>query len=176
MEKQKSAFSTALKYAIIFALIGFIWGIFVYVAHLYLNSWYQWVGLVILLVGIIMVVRERRNKDLGGFINFGQAFSVGFIFSMLSGVIGILGNLLMTQVIATDMMPEILKYTEQKMVDKGMSDDQIAIAMKYTEMFTTPLMQAIIGIVFTAIFGAILSLIIAAVFKKENANLQAPQA
>jgi drug/metabolite transporter (DMT)-like permease len=176
MEKKKSVFSTALKYAIIVGLIGFIWGIIVYAAHLYLNSWYQWIGVGFMFIGLIFVVRERRDKDLGGFITFGQAFNVGFMFCMLLGVISILGNILLTQVIATDMMPEIMKYTEQKMVDKGMSDDQIAIAMKYTRMFTTPLMQAVIGILFTAILGAILSLITAAIFKKENPNLQAPQA
>ena len=176
MEKQKSAFSTALKYAIIFGLIGFIWGILVYVAHLYLNSWIQWVGVLMMFIGLILVVRERRDKDLGGFITFGQAFSVGFIFCMILGLISILTNLLMMQLIAPDMMGEIMKYSEQKMVDKGMSDDQIAMAMKYTKMFTKPLVQAIWIIVFTAIFGAILALITAAIFKKDNPNLQAPTA
>ena len=65
MEKTKSAFNTALKYAIIFGLIGFIWGIIVYAAHLYLESWVQWVGLVLMLVGLIAVVRERKNKTSG---------------------------------------------------------------------------------------------------------------
>ncbi len=176
MEKTKSAFNTALKYAIIFGLIGFIWGVIVYAAHLYLESWVQWVGLVLMLVGLIAVVRERKNKDLGGYITFGQAFSVGFVFCMLLAGISVITNLLMTQVIAPDMMAEVLKYSEQKMIDKGMSDEQIQMAMKYTKMFTTPLMQAVWIIVVTAFFGAILSLIVAAIFKKENPNLQSPRA
>jgi hypothetical protein len=67
-----------------------------------------------MLVGLIAVVRERKNKDLGGYITFGQAFSVGFVFCMLLAGISVITNLLMTQVIAPDMMGEVLKYTEQK--------------------------------------------------------------
>ena len=74
------------------------------------------------------------------------------------------------------MMTEIMKYSEQKMVDKGMTDDQIAMGMKFTEKMMAPGAQAIIIILFTAFFGAILALIVAAIFKKENPNLQTPQA
>ena len=176
MEKTKSAFSTALKYAIIVGLASFIWGLVIYLTHMYLNSWIQWVGLVILLIGLILVVRERRDKDLGGFITFGQAFSVGFLFCMLLSVFSVVSNLLMTRLIAPDMMTEIMKYSEQKMVDKGMTDDQIAMGMKFTEKMMAPGAQAIIIILFTAFFGAILALIVAAIFKKENPNLQTPQA
>jgi drug/metabolite transporter (DMT)-like permease len=174
MEPKKSALSTALKYAIITALASFIFSIIIYATHMYLNSWIQWIGLVILLVGLIFVVRERRDKDLNGYITFGEAFSIGFLFCMVLSVFSVLINLLMTQVIAPDMMAEILKNTEQQMIDKGMPDDQIEMAMKYTRMFTTPMAQAIVGIIFTAFFGAILSLIVAAIFKKNNPNLQPP--
>jgi len=176
MEKTKSAFSTALKYAIIFGLIGFIWGIIVYAAHLYLNSWYQWIGTLIMLIGLVLVVKERRDKDLRGFISFGQAFSIGFLFCMLIAGIGIITNLLMTQLIAPDMMGEIMKYTEQKMIDRGMRDEQIQMAMKWTKTMMTPVAQSIIIILFTAIIGAILSLIVAAIMRKENPNLQTPTA
>jgi drug/metabolite transporter (DMT)-like permease len=174
MEPKKSAFSTALKYAIITALASFIFSLVIYLTHMYLNSWIQWVGLVILFIGLIFVVRERRDKDLNGYITFGEAFSAGFVFCMILAVLGVLTNLLMTQVIATDMMPEILKNAEQQMIDRGMPDDQIQIAMKYTKMFTTPMAQVIIGILFTAFFGAIFSLIVAAIFRKNNPSLQPP--
>jgi hypothetical protein len=174
MEPKKSALSTALKYAIITALASFIFSIIIYATHMYLNSWIQWVGLVILLVGLIFTVKERRDKDLNGYITFGEAFNVGFIFCMILAVLSVLLNLLMTLVIAPDMMAEILKNAEQQMIDRGMTDEQIQMAMKYTRMFTTPVAQMIVGILFTAFFGAILSLIVAAIFKKNNPNLQPP--
>jgi len=174
MEPKKSALSTALKYAVITALASFIFSIIIYVTHMYLNSWIQWLGLVILIVGLIFVVRERRDKDLNGYITFGEAFNVGFVFCMILAVFSVLMNLLMTQVIAPDMMPEIIKNAEQQMIDKGMSDDQIQLGMKYTKMFTTPLAQVIGGLLFTAFFGAIFSLIVAAIFKKNNPQLQPP--
>src|ERR1043165_8321195 len=167
-QPKKSVFSTALKYAIITALASFIFSIVVYATHMYLNSWIQWIGLLILLVGLVFVVKERRDKDLSGYITFGEAFNVGFLFCMILAVFSVLMNLLMTQVIAPDMMTEIINNAQQKMIDKGMTDEQIDIAMKYTKMFTSPVAQVIIGILFTAFFGAILSLIVAAIFKKNN--------
>ncbi len=174
METKKSPFGVAMKYAVITALASFIFSIIIYVTHMYLNSWIQWVGLIILLVGLVFAVRERRDKELGGYITFGEAFVAGFLFCMILAVFSVLMNLLMTQVIAPDMMTEILKNTEQKLLDGGMSDEQVEMAMKYTKMFTTPTAQVIFGLLFTAFFGAILSLIVAAIFKKNNPNLQAP--
>jgi hypothetical protein len=57
------------------------------------------------------------------------------------------------------------------MIDKGMSDDQIQMAMKYTKMFTTPLMQAVWIIVVTAFFGAILSLYRCSIFSRKKIQI-----
>ncbi len=175
MEPQKSAFSTALKYAIITTLAGFIFAIIMYVTNLYLNQAVSWLQYAILLAGIIFTVKDRRDKDLGGYISFGQAFSVAFLFIILMAVMSVVTTYIMMNFIAPDMVDQILKSTEQKMIDKGMSDDQISVAMGYTKKFMTPVWMSVWVIVGTAIMGSILSLIVAAIFRKENKELQQPQ-
>jgi hypothetical protein len=175
MEAQKSAFGTALKYAIITALAMFIFSIVLYITNMYLNQGLNWLSWVIMLAGLIFAVKDRRDKDLAGFISFGEAFKTGFIFCLLTGAIGAVFSFIKMNFIAPDMLGEILKKAETDMINKGLPDDQIKIAMGWTRRFTTPLMIAVFSVVGSAFFGAILSLIVAAIFKKDNQQLQQPQ-
>ena len=175
MEPKKSAFSTALKYAIITALAMFIFSIILYITNLYLNQSLSWISYLIMLAGLVFAVKDRRDKDLGGFISFGEAFKTGFLFCIITGAVGAVFSVIMMNFIAPDMIGEILKKAENDMIAKGLPDEQIKIAMEWTRKFTTPLMIAIWSIVGSAVFGAILSLIVAAIFKKDNQQLQQPQ-
>jgi hypothetical protein len=175
MEKPKSAFGVAVKYAIITALAMFIFSLLVYLMNLYTSNWVNWLGYLILFAGLIFVVKERRDKELGGYITFGQAWSTGFLFCIITGLIGVVTSYLLMNVIAPEMIDEILRVSEQRMIDKGMPEEQIDVAMEWTRKFVTPTWFAIWGVVMTAIFGAILSLIVAGIFKRENPNLP-PQA
>lgn len=174
METQRSAFSTALKYAIITAVAMFIFSIIMYITGMYLNSSMNWLSYVIMLAGLVFAVKDRRDKDLGGFISFGEGFKTGFIFCIITGAIGIVFSLIMMNFIAPDMIDEILKKAETDMINKGLPDSQIQIAMEWTRKFTSPMWIAIWSLVGSAFIGSILSLIVAAIFKKDNQQLQQP--
>ncbi len=122
MEPRKSAFSTALKYAVITALAAFIFSVLLYVTNLYLNQTLNWLVYVILIAGLIFTVKDRRDKDLGGFITFGEAFIAGFLFCILFAVLSAISSYIMMQFIAPEMVAEIFIQTEQNLIDKGMSD------------------------------------------------------
>ncbi len=175
MQPHKSALSTASKYAIITALAMFIFSIILYLTNMYLNQSISWLSYAIMLAGLIFAVKDRRDKDLEGYISFGEAFKTGFLFCIVTGAIGTVFSLLMMKFIAPEMITEILKKAESDMINNGMPDEQIKMAMEYTRRFTTPIWIAIWGLVGSAVIGAILSLIVAAVFKKESNQLQQPQ-
>src|SRR4030095_2135044 len=175
METEKSAMSTAFKYAIITALAIFILSIILYITNLYLNQSASYISYLVLLVGLVFAVKNRRDKDLGGYITYGEAFKTGFLFSVITTIIVTVFSFIMMQFIATDMIDNILKTTEQRMIDKGMTDDQVTMAMNFTRRLMTPGWLALIGVVFFTLVGLVLSLIVAAVFKKERQQLQQPQ-
>ncbi|MBS1659170.1 MAG: DUF4199 domain-containing protein [Chitinophagales bacterium] len=175
MEKNKSSWGVVFKYAIITALASFIFSLLVYLMNLYTSNWINYLAYVILFAGLIFAVKEHRDKNLGGFITFGQAFGTGFLFCIITGLIGVVTGYILMHYIAPDMVDEIMKVTEQRMVEKGMSEDQVSVAMEWTRKFMTPTWFAIWSVIMTAIFGAILSLIVAAIFKRVNPNAP-PQA
>jgi hypothetical protein len=69
------------------------------------------------------------------------------------------------------MVGESLKQAEQNMIDKGMSDDQIQLAMTWTKQFMSPVWMTVWAMLGTAFFGCILSLIVAAIFRRDDPNL-----
>ena len=175
METQRSAFSTALKYAIITALAMFIFSIIMYITGMYLNNGMNWITYIIMLAGLVFAVKDRRDKDLGGFISFGEGFKTGFVFCLLTGAMGAVFGLIMMNFIAPDMVDEILNKAEADMINKGVPDSQIEVAMEWTRKFMTPVWMVVWTLVMSALVGAILSLIVAAIFKKDNQQLRQPQ-
>lgn len=175
METQKSAFSTALKYAIITALAMFIFSIILYITGMYLNNGMNWISYIIMLAGLVFAVKDRRDKDLGGFISFGEGFKTGFVFCLLTGVMGAIFGLILMKFIAPDMIDEVLKKAETDMINQGMPDSQIEMAMDWTRKLMTPVWFSVISLVMSALIGAVLSLIVAAIFKKDNQQLRQPQ-
>lgn len=175
MQPQRSAFGTAIKYAIITALAMFIFSIITYATKLYLNQAVSWLNYVIVLAGLIFAVKDRRDKDLNGYITYGQAFSTGFLFCILVGVFAAISTYLMTAFIAPDMVAEMSKMQEQKLVEKGLDDQTVSKAMEMTNKFMTPGVISGFVLFFVVLIGTVLTLIVAAIFKRENNQLQQPQ-
>lgn len=167
MEKKPSLFLLTLKYALVIGLVSFIWGIITYITGWYTQNWVNYVGYIILIAGVLMVISYRRNRQLGGYITMGEAFSTGCLFSLLYGVIGVIGFLVTIQFIAPDMIGEILKVAEEQMIERGMSDSDIEVAMEWTRKFVTPLWMSITVVVFSLVVGGIVSFL-ASLFMKRT--------
>jgi hypothetical protein len=70
------------------------------------------------------------------------------------------------------MIKKILDQTEENMVKKGMSDEQIELALKYSAKFMQPLWMAIMSIVMYTFWGTIISLIVGIFTKKEDPSFE----
>ncbi len=66
------------------------------------------------------------------------------------------------------MIQRILDSTQQNLVEKGMSDDQIEMAMDYTRTFMTPIWLFTFSVLGTTLMGFIFSLFISIFMKKEE--------
>jgi hypothetical protein len=174
MENPKSTWNVALKYGVITSIASFIFGLIVYATGIYLKSGINYLYYVLLAVGIVFAIKERRDKDLGGYISYGQGFNTGLLVSLVTALIGVVTGYIMMNWIAPEMLGEILKVSEQKMIERGMSEDQIKVGMEMTKRFTTPLWIAVWGFVGITIIGIIMSLIAAAIFKKQDPALPQP--
>jgi hypothetical protein len=73
-------------------------------------------------------------------------------------------------VIDPSLIQNILTEAEENILAStpDISDEDLETALHYTEMFTSPVMMAVMGFIANVILGAILSLIIAIFAKREK--------
>ena len=115
--------------------------------------------------GLVLAMRQFRDKVNGGFASFGQQYTVGILMILVMSVLTTVYFIVFLQ-LTPDFVTKTMEQSQADMVNKGMSSDQIAMAMKYTKMFMSPGIMAAFGFLGNAIVGAILGLLAAAITAK----------
>jgi uncharacterized membrane protein YagU involved in acid resistance len=100
-------------------------------------------------------------------MNFGKGFTAGFLFAIISGVLGAIFIYLYFAILSPEMVEKSLGAAQAKLAEKGLTQDQIDKALGITKKYF-PVFGAIGSIIFSALMGVIVSLIGAAIFKKER--------
>ncbi|UPT65701.1 MAG: DUF4199 domain-containing protein [Sphingobacteriales bacterium JAD_PAG50586_3] len=120
-----------------------------------------------------LAVRTWRDKGLGGFISFGKAFNTAFLTGLFATVLMCLLTVLVLSFMGDDFKQEMAdRKTEEiaKMEDAGQSEEAIEMAEQMFDLFTSlPMILAMIVVMYT-IGSAVMALIIAAIYKKEDPN------
>ncbi|HEY9535779.1 MAG TPA: DUF4199 domain-containing protein [Mucilaginibacter sp.] len=130
------------------------------------NSPFKYLGYIPFIAFLFLTQKEFRDS-LGGFMNFGDAFSAGFRYSMFVGLMMAVFIFLYLKVLSPDFFDKSLEMSRAQMEAKNMSDAQIEKAMGMAKSWG-PLFAAFATALTYPIFGAIVSLIGAAIFKKER--------
>jgi hypothetical protein len=125
-------------------------------------------------IAFLLLAQKEYKDQLGGFIKFGEGFMAGFIYSVIAGVILAIFIYLYLAILSPQVLEQSLAAQHDKFVEKGLSEDQInqanEMGRKYGAIF-----GAVAVLFFTPITGAIISLIGAAIFKKERSILDIEQ-
>jgi len=127
---------------------------------------------VLLTLAAVVIGMIQFKKANNGFMSFGQAMKVGVGICLIGGIVGILFNQIMSNVIDPDMMTKAMEFQkEQLLANTKMTPDQVDQQMEMGKKFSTPSMQLMFGLIYVVISGFIYSLIPAFVLKKnENVN------
>jgi hypothetical protein len=161
---------TAGKVAIKWALINFVTSVILTYAFQFLkldmNSPAKYVNYLFFIAFLILGQKEFRDQ-LGGFITFGQAFVEGLLFSVFSGILIAIFTYIYFTILSPAVWEQAMTVSQQKLEAGGnLSAEQIETAMGITRKYGVII--ATVGIMIgTPIFGAIVALIGAAIFKKD---------
>ncbi len=160
----------ATKWALISVLCAIVITYGIQFAKLDLNSPVKYLGYIPFLTCLFLTQKEFKAQ-LGGYITFNQGFGAGFRYAVFNGLMLAVFTYLYCAILSPDVFAKSLEVARAGMVQKGMSDDQIekgmSIATKYGPIFGA--FGVAIGY---AVIGALVSLIGAAIFKKEKSPLQ----
>lgn len=181
MEEQQTPLQAAIKPGLTMGLVVLA---VTYIAYfidssLLASAWFALVALVIFF-GLIIYFGNQYRNELGGYMSFGTAFNFSFISIIISGIVSLIGQILLFQVIDPSL-PQVLaditfENTLKMMEGFGQNPDSLPpdaleeIRNSTSSSFTFGGQLKNFG--FALIGYAIISLILAAILKKRDKSLE----
>jgi hypothetical protein len=171
--KKASPSQPALKWA----LINLVTSIVITYAFQFLNvdpnSSIKYLSFLPLLAFLFLTQKEYKDQ-LGGYLTYGEGFMAGFLYTIFTGVLIAVFTYVYYAILSPDMVGKILEASQKKMTEDGkMTQEQMEMALDMTRKYFA--VFAVLGVIFIyAIFGTIVSLISAAVFKNERSPYDIP--
>jgi uncharacterized membrane protein YvlD (DUF360 family) len=180
MEEQQSPFQAAIKPGLVIGLVSLVLTFIAYFidSTLLASGWFGLVAIVVFFALIIYFGKQYR-QELGGFMSFGTAFNFSFITMVISGLIGLAGQLLLFHVIDPSLGAVLADEgfkTAMSMMEKfGQNPDNLDPAilekMKADSVNNYTLIGQIKSFGFALIIYAIIALILGAILKKKDKTL-----
>ena len=170
MENKPSLFTVCIGYGALIALAVIVLSLVLFLLDLDQNRSLQYLSYLILIAGIILVQINYRNKYSNGFIEYGKAFTVGMLSSLVLAVIVGIYTFVFFKYINPGAMEEIMVQAEQRMMDRGMTDMEIEQGMAMAEKMQTPGWYTTFAVLGNFIIGIVISLITAIFVKREDRN------
>jgi hypothetical protein len=161
-----SSAKVAIKWALIYILVAIVITYAIEIAKLGINSPIKYLGYVPLVACLVLAQKEYRGLH-GGYMTFGDGFVTGLLYSVFAGLLFGVFMYLYLAFLSPEALTQILDAQKQAMIDKGAPSDQIDKTTEIMSKFGAILIS--IGLVFWyVVLGTIISLITAAIFKKER--------
>lgn len=180
MEQQQSPFQAAIKPGLTIGLVSLAITFVAYFidATLLGSAWFGLVAIVVFFVLMIYFGKEYRN-ELGGFMSFGTAFNFSFIAIVISGLVGLIGQILLFQVIDPSLAGVLADQafeTQMSMMerfgqDPDTMDPTLLEAMKTSTADSFTLAGQLKNFGIGLIVYAIIALILGAILKKKDKSL-----
>jgi len=167
-QKKTSSIKFAMTYGLYVGLASIVYSVVLYFAGISLNSAASNLGLLILILGIGISVKNYRDLENGGFLEFGEGFKIGVLVSMFSGVFSSFYQLIFMKFIDPSILDKMKDMYYENAIEKGMSEAQLSQMDGMMGIIYNPFVLFLAGILSSLIFGALISLVAAAILKKKG--------
>ncbi|MDD3875331.1 MAG: DUF4199 domain-containing protein [Bacteroidales bacterium] len=127
---------------------------------------------IIIVGGITLAQIKYRNNNLNGYMSYGKALGFGTLTIFYASVITGFFTYILYAFIEPGLIEQILEMTEQAMVDKGMSDEEIDMALTFSRKFTSPTILAVSAVFGSTFIGFLFSLITSIFTKKKDDSFE----
>ena len=152
-----------IKWSLFYIIVSIILTYVYQLINIDPNSGIKYVSLLPY-VGFMFLCQKEYKDQLGGYLTFGQGFLAGFKYTVITAILATLFIYIYWTILSPQVFQQIMDASKAKMEAKGtMTEDQINMAMS----FTTVGFMTIMILIFSLITGTIISLIGAAIFRKQ---------
>ena len=166
-EQQPKTGKFALNFGLLLGAVSVIFTFMLYTLDMHYQGGFGVLAVSALLsLAAIIIGLIQFKKANGGYMTFGQGFKIGIGICLIAGIIGIIFNQIMMNVIDPEMMTKAMEYQEGQLVERGLTPQQASDQMEMGKQFATPMWQITFGLIGSVLFGILLSIVPALVIKK----------
>jgi len=167
-QSKPSSAKVALTNGIFMGIALIVVSLILYLLGLQGESYAPYFSYAVMIVMTIVFVLQWRNKYNSGFISYGSAFGNGFLTILFGTILSALYTYVFFAFIAPEELTVMIEKAEEALYEKGMAENEIEMAMKWTKMMMTTWMMPVWVMVGGAFWGAVISAILAIFLKKES--------
>ena len=168
-KKNASVLYNGLIWGLIIGFAGIIYQVILYMLDQNLNQALGYAGLLITIILLILGIRSFRDTIREGVLPFGPAFGFGMVAIIVSSILGIVYAYVLWTVIDPDIMVKMRDMQiEKRILEKGIPEEAIDQAITLIDKFMKPGIMVALGLASSLFMGTIISLVIAAIFKREE--------
>ncbi|HEY9124022.1 MAG TPA: DUF4199 domain-containing protein [Bacteroidales bacterium] len=165
-----SLLKATMNYGLITGLIVIVYSLLLYIIGLHLNQYFGYLTIVIMAACIFIFTKQYRDKQNEGFISFGKAFQLGILIGVFAAILLSFFSYIEVTFIDPTIVEKQLDIQREKMLAKGISEEQVEMGIQMAKKMMTPAMLFIVSILSFTFWAAIISLITSAILKKNSSN------
>jgi uncharacterized membrane protein (DUF106 family) len=159
----------ALMYGAILGFIGILLSVILYFFDLTLESWVQWVNLVVVLAVMAYCLVAYRKEYLGGYGTFGQIYLMALAIGIISTILGAIFTYILYTVIDPELIDKVKLMAEDRIMNNPrIPENRADDILERMQGRFTPVRMVRSSLVGGVIFSAIIGLILAAFIKKSR--------
>ncbi|MGG8494848.1 DUF4199 domain-containing protein [Tenacibaculum sp. TC6] len=169
MENQTNSKSIILKYGLIYGGIVILANLIIYA----LGMTYETTGGIINLLAIAFAIIAlpiigiaKFKRDNNGNLTWGEGLKIGVGIVFIGAIISILYTKIFTGIIEPDFYMKVEEMTKTKLLDAGMSEEQIDTQLTMQAKFQGTIIGDALGLLFYTFLGFVVSAIVSSVKKK----------
>lgn len=172
-EKSQSIWKSTMVSGVYLAIALILLSVIFYVTGNTFSKTAQYLSYPVFIAGIIWG-QISYKKELGGIMTYGQALLAGLLTMVFASIISSIYTYILYTIIDPSLQEQMRIFTEEQLVQRGISEEQMEMSLKMASKFQTPVMMVVMGIVGGAFMGLIISLI-TAIFIKKNPSDEVPE-
>jgi hypothetical protein len=172
--KKMSVNLYAIQYGLALGVVFIIFDLILYIFKAPIDSWVRYLQYLIMLVFIIYAIINYRNKYSKGFIKYGRSLLTCFLIALYAGIIFAVYKYLFLKFFDHSIVVQVKEFARHKIAEKGnLDEDKVDQIMQMQKWVYTPFVLAMSGIINTAFWGIIFSIIVSLFIKKEDTSFEA---
>ena len=166
-KKEKSMMPHAMKVGAFIGLGLIIFSVLLYAFGINSNE-FQFLGYLIMAIGIFMGIKPYRDKVMEGYISYGNSLKIGVLIALFSSFIFNFYTYFFYKYIDPSQLDALTEQLKIQMANQGKTEEEMDLALRIMEKFLTPGWLFISGLFGYTFVGFLFSLIISIFLKKEN--------